>query len=124
FLLQTLQLDLHGPTQLGIESGERFVEEQDLGLADDGPREGDALALTAGQFVWFATLHTGQRNEFGHPLHAVGDLGLGELSHAETEADVSLDGEMREKRVALEDLVDVAPVGREMGDIGASQPDA
>ena len=34
----------------GIEAGERFVEDQELRLEDQGPRNGQALPLTAAEF--------------------------------------------------------------------------
>ena len=35
--------------QLGIERGERFVEQQDVGLEHDGAGESDSLTLAAGE---------------------------------------------------------------------------
>ena len=35
--------------ELGVQVGKRLVEEEHLGVADDGPAHGHALALTAGQ---------------------------------------------------------------------------
>ena len=40
--------------QLGVEVGERLVHQEDGGLADDGPAEGDALALAAGELLGLA----------------------------------------------------------------------
>ena len=37
----------HVDTQGGIEIGQRFVEQEALGLPDDGAADGDALALPA-----------------------------------------------------------------------------
>src|SRR5258708_20600231 len=36
-------------TELGVEVGERFVEQEDLRIAHDRPPHRDALALAAGQ---------------------------------------------------------------------------
>lgn len=47
FCLQIFQFDLHVLAELGIERGEGFVEEEDLGAADEGAGEGHALALSA-----------------------------------------------------------------------------
>src|SRR5260370_31140759 len=51
FLLQVTQhfddLLLHG----AVEGGGRLVENDKLRLQDDGARDGDALALAAGEFV-------------------------------------------------------------------------
>ena len=40
--------------QLGVEVGQRLVHEEHGGLADDGPAEGDALALAAGELLGLA----------------------------------------------------------------------
>ena len=47
--LQALELDLHLLAQLEVEGAERLVEQQHLGLDDQGPGQRDALALAAGQ---------------------------------------------------------------------------
>ncbi len=54
----------------------------------------------------------------------VRDLGLGDLLALEAEGDVPLDVEVREQRVGLEDRVDVALVGRLLGDVLAAEVDA
>ena len=103
--------------QFGIESGERFVQEQNLRLADNGPREGDTLALSAGQLRRLAVFHALQGGHGHGPLGLLAD-GLGRhLFHAQPESDVLAHGEVREEGVALEDLVDVALVRRVVGDI-------
>jgi NAD(P)-dependent dehydrogenase (short-subunit alcohol dehydrogenase family) len=47
--LQALDLAAHGDAQLGVEVGQRLVEQEDGRLADDGAAHGDALALAAGE---------------------------------------------------------------------------
>ena len=49
------------------------------------------------------------------------DLGLGDLAALEPEGDVALDVEVGEERVGLEDRVDVAAVGRRVGDVLAGE---
>src|SRR5690606_39389183 len=46
-LMQLLDLRAHLDAQLGVEVGERLVEEEDLRVAHDRAAHGDALALTA-----------------------------------------------------------------------------
>ena len=41
------ELGAHLDAELGVEVGERLVEEEDLGIADDGAADRDALALAA-----------------------------------------------------------------------------
>ena len=47
--MQLGDLDAHGNAQLGVEVGQRLVEEEDLRVAHDRPPDGDALALAAGE---------------------------------------------------------------------------
>ena len=42
-------LDAHLLAQLGVEVGERLVQQQHLGLADERPGQCEALLLAAGQ---------------------------------------------------------------------------
>ena len=48
-VLDPLELDLHLPTQLEVEGAERLVEQQHLGLVDQGPGQRDALLLATGE---------------------------------------------------------------------------
>ena len=47
-LVQALDLAPHLVAQLGVEVGQRLVEQEDLRVAHDGAADGDALALAAG----------------------------------------------------------------------------
>ena len=53
-LVQLLDLGAHLHAQLGVEVGERLVEEEDLRIAHDGAAHGDALALAAGELARIA----------------------------------------------------------------------
>ena len=44
-------LDPHLHAQVGIEIGQRLVEQEHVRLADQGATDGDALALAAGEFT-------------------------------------------------------------------------
>ena len=46
-LLQLADLDAHFMSQLGIEIGQRLIEQQDVGFDYQGARQGDALLLPA-----------------------------------------------------------------------------
>ena len=50
-LLQTLELDLHLLSQLKIQRPQRFVQQQNLGVVDNGPGNRRALLLAAGNFA-------------------------------------------------------------------------
>ncbi len=122
--LEVFEFDLHGLAQAGVECGEGFVQEQDLGLADDGAGEGDALLLAAGKLGRFAVLQSSQRNEIQGVFDAVFNLRLGEAAHAEAEGDVFIDAHVGEEGVGLENLVDVALVRWETGDVVMVEEDS
>ena len=63
-LLQPHQLDPHLLAQLGVEIGQRLVEQDDARLVDDGARERDALALAAGQLGGVAVGEMRQADQF------------------------------------------------------------
>ena len=48
-VLQLLDLATHLHAQLGVEVGQRFVEQEDLRIADNRPAHGDPLPLAAGK---------------------------------------------------------------------------
>src|SRR5205085_11364918 len=52
--VEALDLDAHLDAKLGVEVRERLVEEKALRVAHDGPPQGHALALAAGQLAGFA----------------------------------------------------------------------
>jgi len=45
--LQRVQFLPHLAAQLRVQRGKRFVQQQDVGLQHQGPRQGDALLLPA-----------------------------------------------------------------------------
>ena len=53
-LVQALDLAPHLVAKLGVEIGERLVEEEDLRVANDGAADGDALPLAAGKLARMA----------------------------------------------------------------------
>ncbi len=53
-LVQFLDLGAHLHAQLGVEVGQRLVEEEHLRIAHDGAAHGDALALAAGELARIA----------------------------------------------------------------------
>ena len=75
FLLQVLQkvddLGLDG----NVQGGHRFIAHDEPGLQDQGPRDADALALTAGKGVGIAAQKGPvQAHLFGDPVHGALDL--------------------------------------------------
>ena len=69
--MQLLELDPHLHAQLGVEVRERLVEQEDLGVADDGAAERDALALTAGELARLALEPFADAENVGRLLDAL-----------------------------------------------------
>ena len=68
--LQGAQLDSQPVAQLGVEIGERLVEQQHPGLGHQRAGQGDALLLAAGELARIApgeALELDQRQGLGHP---------------------------------------------------------
>ena len=63
--LQPLDLDAHLRPELGVEIGQRLVEEEDGRLAHDGAAHGDALALAAGKLPRLAVEERRELQERG-----------------------------------------------------------
>ena len=64
-LVQPGKLDPHLHAQGGIEVGERLVEQEDLGLADDGAADRDPLALAARQLLGLALQQRAEVQDVG-----------------------------------------------------------
>ena len=117
--LDPLDLDLHRAAQLQVESAERLVEQQHLGTVDQGPGEGDALLLAAGELGRLLARLGVELDEVEHLADLLVDLLA--LATAQPEGDVLVDVEVREQRVVLEDRVDRSPVGLVPGDVLAAE---
>ena len=94
-----------------IEGAEGFVEEEDLGFANDGSGERDSLTLTAGHLGGLAIDKGFQGGHLDHAVDAFFDFRGGNPFHPKTEGDVLVDGEVGEKGVALKDLIHIPAVG-------------
>ncbi len=107
-LVQLGDLEPHLDAQLGVEVGERLVEEEHLGLAHDGPADGDALALAAGELLGPAVEQRFELQDRGRAAYALGDLRRRRAGHAQAEAHVLAHGHVRIERVGLEHHGDAA----------------
>ncbi len=122
-MLQALEEELHLLAKLQVERAERPVEKQHLRLADERARKRDALLLAARELARLALAEAAELDELEHLLDPAPDLLLVDLLAAEAERDVLEDRQVREQRVALEDGVDVAAIGREAGDVAPRELD-
>src|SRR5690606_29944406 len=91
-----------------VESRQRLVEEQQVGLANQGAGQGDPLRLSTREITWFASLQSTQPQMGEPPSGTVARLLPGKAAGTQAEGDVLEHGEMREEEVVLEDDADVA----------------
>jgi hypothetical protein len=61
--LDPLELDLHLSAQLEVQAPKRFVEQEHLGVVDQGPSDCDALLLATGQLGRLAVGQVGQLHQ-------------------------------------------------------------
>ena len=120
-LLDRLELDLHLLAELQVEGAQRLVEQEQLRPVHERAREGDPLALAAGELARLSRLEARQ----AHELERLRDPGLplapAHLPHHEPVPDVVADGHVRKEGVVLEDGVHVALVGRQARHVDAVQ---
>ena len=67
-LVQLLDLGAHLHAQLGVEVGQRLVEQEHLRIAHDRAAHGDALALAAGKLARIAVEQRRQAEDFGRAV--------------------------------------------------------
>ena len=102
--------------QLGVEIGERLVEQEGLGMAHDRPPHGDALALAAGQLARLAVEQLAQVEEARRLVDALVDRALRKFAQLERKRDVLAHRHLRIERVVLEHHRDVAVARRDIVD--------
>ena len=69
--MHALDLGAHLHAQLGVEIGQRLVEQEHLGIAHDGAAHGDALALAAGELLRAAREQFGDVEDAGGIVDAL-----------------------------------------------------
>ena len=84
--MQFGQAHAHGGAELGVEVGQRLVEQEDLRLLDDGAPDGDALGLAAGQLLGQAVEQVLDFQEGRDPANAGFDLVAGAVRQTHAEA--------------------------------------
>ena len=87
-LLDLADLLAHMAAQLGVEVGERLVEQQHLRLQHQRARHRDALLLAAGQLAGQPVAEAGQADQFQPGIGAAGDFLLGEAGEAQAVCDI------------------------------------
>ena len=119
--LQRAQFVAHLNSQLEIEIGKWLVEEEKPWLEHDRARNRDPLLLTAGELARVAACKIGQTNELEDAAYPFGDFRLAQSTQPQPERHVVEHGEMRKKRIILENETDITTVRRHVVDAFAPQ---
>ena len=115
-LVQLLHLRAHLHPQLGVEIGQRLVEQEYLRIAHDRAAHGDALALSARQLPRPARKVALDVEDSRSVLDSLADFVLRPFAIEQPERHVVVDCHVRVERVILEDHRDVAVLGLQIVD--------
>ena len=113
-LVQALELDAHLHAQLGVQVGQRLVEQEHLRMAHDRAPDRDALALAAGELPRLALEQRLDAEDVGGFAHPLVDVVLRIAAHLQAEGHVVEHGLVRVERVVLEHHGDVAVLRRQV----------
>ena len=119
-LVQALDFGAHFHAQLGVQVGQRLVEEEQLRVARQCAAHGDALALPTRQLRRAAVQQVLYLQHGGDFLDALVALFLGHLAHFEGKTDVVGDAHGGVERIALEHHGNVALRRRYADDVFAA----
>ena len=123
-LLQLADLDPHLVAELGIQVGERLVQQEHFGLDHQRAGERHTLLLAAGELARIALAEMAEAHQFQRPRDPGLGLGLADLPHLETEGDVAGHRHVREESIALEHHAGVATEGWKLGHVLIADEDA
>ena len=123
FALQNFEFGLHLLAEVGVESRERFVEEEKLWTIYERSGQGDALLLAATQFGGPGARVFGHFHHSESFVHTRGDFAGGRVFYAKAVGHVFADAEVGKKCVMLEDRVYRALVGGEGVEADLRHPD-
>ena len=112
-LMELLDLGAHVDAQLGVEIGQRLVEQEELRIAHQRAPHGDALALAAGQLAGLAVEQRLDLQQRGDARDRGVLLGLGHAAALHAEGHVLARRHRRVERVGLEHHGDVAILRRD-----------
>src|SRR5688572_9374808 len=122
--MQSRELDARLDAQLGIQVGERLIEEERQRLTHDRATQRDSLSLAARKLRWFSLQQCIQSKRRRYRLNTPVDHIARLFTHHQTEPNVLSNGHVRIERVVLEDHGDVALLWWEVRDIALADADS
>ena len=111
--LDALQLEAHLGAQLGVEIGQRLVEQEHFGPDHQGAGQGHPLLLAAGKLARIAPGEVGQSDEIDRLGDARRGLAARNPAPPQAEGDVVEHRHEGEQGVVLEDDAEIAPPRRQ-----------
>ena len=114
--VQASQLGAQLNPELGIQVGERLVQEKRARMADDGAPHRHSLTLAAGELLGLAVEQLAEVEYAGRLVDPLVDLGLRELTDAQRERDILAHAHVGIERVVLKDHGHVSLAGRNVVD--------
>ena len=111
-------------SNLDVQRAEGLVQEKDLGLVGERPRQGHALLLSAGELVGVAVAQSSEADEVEQLLALAAPLGSRHAPDPQAKGDVLRRGHVLEDRVVLEDETDAALLGGKIRHVRPLQLDA
>ena len=121
--VEPLELGAGVVAQLGVEVGQRLVEQEQLRATDQRPADGDPLLLATRGRGGLSAQRVADAEEFGSLLHPAVDLPPLDPGLAQGIGQVLADAEMRVEGEGLEDHRHPAPLNGSVGDITTGEPD-
>jgi hypothetical protein len=109
--------------EVTVETGQRFVEENQLRPWRDGACKGHSLGLASRQLVDPAARELVHLNEAEQCVHSLNPVLRSPSCPSQPIGDVPTDIEVREQVVALGDEPDGTTVGRRIGQIDPAESD-
>jgi len=116
---EAANLDAGLRAELGIQVGQRLVEQEQLGIAHQRAGDGEALLLAAGERARLAVeqLTEAEAHDLRGDADALLGLSVGRAAHLEEETEVAAALEVGIERVVLEDHADVAILHRHLAHV-------
>ncbi len=93
---------------MGVEIGERFVEQDELRPGCERPCQRHTLSLSAGQFVRTPVAEAAQPDDLQNLIDPGGTLLCRQPGHLQAEVDIAAHGHVRPQRIGLEHHADPA----------------
>ncbi len=124
FVLNAADLELHLFAQVGVQVGQRLVEQQHWRLDYQCAGQCDPLALTTGQLARVALGMLTEAHQLQHPFDTRVQLGGRHLAHPQAKCNVVGHGHVRKQRIALKHYAEASAARFGVGDVAPVEHNA